>query len=1255
MDRQQRQPQQFDTSRRSLKRGAKSRVSARSNAAVKNVQGGWLRGTAKFCGLSLIPFVMIVLLSVGLLYFRLLQGPVSLTFLADSVEQGINSELAGLDASIDDIVVTLTDSGALEFRLENLRFAEKDGDLVVAAPQAAMELSYAALWSLRATPARVELIEPRLFMSYSEQSGLSFRFSPDAQVDALSGKLSDSVVAPSPIPARRTWPGAEAVAGLPEVSEQSIDFSSLVASVSERVRSSGGASSYLRAIGLRDATVVLDTGGQASVWRVPRLSVDLDHHDGGSIISGAARISSEGHIWTLSFLAEDAKGNTGLSLTTSIEGLVPRWLGNALPQLAALKQFDFPISGDGRVDFAQNGDVTGGDLSIGIGEGRVDLAGFPDVPFAVDSGQFNFKYEPADRRLVLASSNLVWRDSSLTLAGSVARVPADNENEGPNGPGAEDWRFELTAEQGILGASEFGIPPLPVDKWQAVGLLAPGRGLLTLERFEIEAGGGEVSLTGQIATGETGYGTQFEAEISAMPLATMKVLWPRGMAEDARLWVGHRAQEGVLSGGTYRYSNGRFLSGAQPGNQEAYRMTMAATLEGAEITPLEGLAPVRLSRALVRLENEVLEVIVPEGALAVTADQQLSLKAGRFTVGDLYSTSAAIAEVEFAVDAKVGTILSLLEMPALEHIGRPEGLPEGISGDVAGNVTLRFPLLEDLNASDVKIQAKARLNEGRAEDLLGEYDLKGATIDFDLSETAVDAKGEVLIEGVLAQLNWQRIFAASEGQQPPIRVTATLDEADRRQLGLDLGEALHGDVAVEVTVQSHPDRASDVRLRADLTNADVAIEEIAWRKPTGRSAFLECDVVQDAAGRRELKNFRLEGDDLSVEGSIELGKTKQVVGFSFPKFWLNLVTRLEVTGKLSTKNIWNVRASGPTYDGRAFFRTLYSIPGARTQSERESKQTGIDLTAQIDNVLGFGDVNLRGMKLKLSERNGHLTDLDASGTLSGGQPLKVELRNTQSRRRQLLAKSTDAGEVFKLVGFYPNMTDGAMRLEVNLDGRGPAQKTGTLWVDDFKILGDPIISEVVGSADTTTPSIDGGRSAKRRMVRQVFQFEQMRAPFSVGYGQFVLEDAHLRGPLQGATIRGKVDYGRQVLELGGTYVPLQGLNNAFGAIPLLGELLSGPRQEGIFGVTYAIQGSMENPQVVVHPLSMIAPGIFREMFQMTPQSPTVQPRQGGRRDFIDPESGVRNSSSPAAAVRGGSGSTKIGADGWSSEAVPAKQ
>ena len=135
----------------------------------------------------------------------------------------------------------------------------------------------------------------------------------------------------------------------------------------------------------------------------------------------------------------------------------------------------------------------------------------------------------------------------------------------------------------------------------------------------------------------------------------------------------------------------------------------------------------------------------------------------------------------------------------------------------------------------------------------------------------------------------------------------------------------------------------------------------------------------------------------------------------------------------------------------------------------------------------------------------------------------------------------------------------------------------------------------------------------------------MRVPFSVGYGQFVMEESYLRGPMLGASIRGKVDFKMRRVNLGGTYVPLQGLNGALCEIPMFGPIIAGPKCEGLSGMTFAIQGPMDQPQVIVNPLSMLAPGIFRDIFQMTqPRPEGAAPRRGAEPDSGDDS--VRTSS-----------------------------
>ncbi len=99
------------------------------------------------------------------------------------------------------------------------------------------------------------------------------------------------------------------------------------------------------------------------------------------------------------------------------------------------------------------------------------------------------------------------------------------------------------------------------------------------------------------------------------------------------------------------------------------------------------------------------------------------------------------------------------------------------------------------------------------------------------------------------------------------------------------------------------------------------------------------------------------------------------------------------------------------------------------------------------------------------------------------------------------------------------------------------------------------------------------------------------------------------GPVLSATLRGTLDYRRRLVNLGGTYTPLSGLNRVLSNVPLFGEVLTGPRREGVVAMTFAIQGPMTNPQVIPNPLSLMTPGFLREIFQMAPNNPTVTPER----------------------------------------------
>jgi hypothetical protein len=68
----------------------------------------------------------------------------------------------------------------------------------------------------------------------------------------------------------------------------------------------------------------------------------------------------------------------------------------------------------------------------------------------------------------------------------------------------------------------------------------------------------------------------------------------------------------------------------------------------------------------------------------------------------------------------------------------------------------------------------------------------------------------------------------------------------------------------------------------------------------------------------------------------------------------------------------------------------------------------------------------------------------------------------------------------------------------------------------------------------------------------------------------------------------------------GTFMPAYGVNRLFGELPLIGALLGNGRDRGLIGITFRMTGKTESPLLAVNPLSVIAPGVFRSIFEYRP-------------------------------------------------------
>lgn len=1175
-------------------------------APARLLGGRYVRMALSMCRFVMytgIPLIMLGLMACGILYVRLRHGPITVDSVVPPIENGINAELVTYKVKIDGAELRLGDRGELEFRLRDIAVKEDDGDVVASAPLAAVSISTAALWKLRIVPSRVELIDPTVNLVYTEEAGFALEVKAGA---VKSVKRGDRLNADAP---RDTT----------QVQGKQINLAKLLSDTSQRARKRLGSTSYLTEFALKNATVALNYAGQKSAWQVPEASVDFNHAKRRSVISAQALVSSPRGPWSLTVLTDETEKIDRLQIKASIRDLVPSALSGAAPPLELLKTISAPVSGDATIELSTSGNVEKSDFDLEIGAGQVV---HPELkrPFEIQAGLLHLSFDGAARTWTMAPSPFKWADGSVQLSASAKDIAT--------GGAPPSWAFAVDGNAASISAAEFEAPPISLDELYVRGTIVPRTGHLDLTDVKVKGGGGEIAVVGQMDIGTNGLNASIETNVSPMPLLTVKTLWPAAIAPGARRWIGEHITAGSFKGGALTYRSGTFVTVPNKPDPGKNVQQIDATFEISDLafTPLTGGPQVIAPRALVQIVNNNLELNMPDAVAQTAANRTFPLKAGRMTTNDVVN-ERTLAEISFGAAGPLGSFLETVEQLPVGAVRDASPLPKAGDGKIDAQFKIKLPLIPRLDDGDVTVEGKAKITDGKFGKIGGQFDVQGFTLALNLTETAIDAKGDLLVNGVPAKVTGQRVFGTASDQQPPFVISAKLDDSDRSQLGLDINDLVSGVVPVEISMRKNGQPDPVIHVKADLTNAGLAIDQVAWRKAPGRPAAIEADVVNGKTYKTELQNVKITGDDISAEGWLGIGPDNKMREFHFPAFALNVVSRLEVQGLLGPDDIWNVKAIGPTFDGRDVLKSLLSVGDSAPRNASGPKTSaGSDLAVEINNVIGGGDVSMRAFKMKLSSRAGKLSALDARGTIEGGAPF-AGLLDTAGGQRILKVDAGDAGQLMKLMDFYPNMQNGRLRLEVDLDGKGTAEKTGKLWVDRFRVLGDPIVSEVVSSADQGRPAI----SDRKRVTREVFDFDEMHARFQTGYGQFVLNSAQLTGPTMGGLLKGKVDFKLQKINLGGTYIPAQGLNGALGGIPLLGQLLSGADGEGIFGITFAVQGSTSNPQVLVNPLSLLTPGILRGMMELTPADPQIHAREE-RTPAKAVEQRVRASSAPAGAT-----------------------
>jgi hypothetical protein len=506
--------------------------------------------------------------------------------------------------------------------------------------------------------------------------------------------------------------------------------------------------------------------------------------------------------------------------------------------------------------------------------------------------------------------------------------------------------------------------------------------------------------------------------------------------------------------------------------------------------------------------------------------------------------------------------------------------PNSSKGTVSALVTLGLPIKKELTKADTTYSITADLGGFAADKLVMNQKLEANTLKVVANNQGYQVKGDVKINGQPAQLDYRK---PTDGDAD-IKLTATLDDASRARLGLDLGPAVSGAIPIKVTGKIGTD--SRVGIDADLTALKLDNILPGWVKLPGKSTHATFNVVQKPNSTR-FEDIVIEGGGgVSIKGSLEVDQSGELMNANFPTYSPSEGDKASLKADRNADGVMKVTMRGDVFDGRGFLKSAMASKEADPKSK--TKNLDFDLDLKLGIVAGFGGEAMRGVDLKIVRRNGTVKNFTLSGKVGHETPLTADMRaRTPGGREVIYLETNDAGAFLRFTDTYSKVVGGQLALAMDPPTTEPRASEGLVNVRDFTIKGEAALDRIASGGANGAPN---GVS-----------FSRLRAEFSRQNGMWTIRDGVVKGPLVGGTIKGTIDYPGNTVNMSGTFVPMYGLNNMFGQIPIVGLIIGGGSDEGLIGVTYALVGTPGQPQLRVNPISAMAPGVFRKIFEFNQQ------------------------------------------------------
>lgn len=1134
----------------------------------------------------------LLLVAVLGLWWRLSSGPIQLDvftpWLVSAIEENFGSRE---HVEVGGTQFERTENGGAAVRLRDIVVRDPDGAVVASAPKAEVRVSGMSLLSghMRAESlnlvgaemaVRIERDGEVTVFAGANKHPIATATMPIGNGGALStiqsGRQDKGASAPGAANTPSAAPIARSRPVPPHPASESI---AALLSWLDGIGETGLDGHDLRELGLKNGNLTVNDERTGKRWSFQDISLSLERPHGGGVVVTIGSENAE-HPWALTAsIKPTQKGYRSIALEARQVSASDLLLATRLDD--GTLQTNLPLSASLRGEIGPDGVPQSLAGRIVADAGYLSDSNDADGRIDLDHAEFKINWDAANRVLTVPFQIL----SGGNRITSMGQVEAPAEAQG-------QWAFKIGGGTVLLNApsAPSGAPsePLILNRITVNGHFNPVKHRIAVDGGDFGNNDVGVAFSGVADYSSGDLHLAAGAAANRMSADALKRIWPVFVAPKVRDWFVEHLGNGNVERLVIAVNAplNTLKASGPPIPDDGLSVDAFAT--NCVIRPVQGLPALHDADLTVHIVGRNAQIALGKAGADLPSGRKLVLSSGLFEVPDT-APHEPPARVHFKLD---GQVAAAAELVALDRLRDASGGvpfdPATVRGTMSALVSLAMPLKPDLPPGSTSYAITVDATNFSADRMIMGQRVDAALLKASANNQGFALRGDVKIGGAPATLEYRKMRADAEAD---IHIRGMLDETMRNNLGLDPSNSISGGIPINVTgkVGTSSERDGRFAIEADLTSTQIDGFLPGWVKPPGKPARATFTLTTKPQSIR-IDDLVIEGAGGGVKGTIELDGSGELLSANFPYYGFSDGDRTSLKVERTSEGALRVTMRGDAYDGRGFVKTLTGGPSAPQSGKRQAPDVDIDM--RLGAVVGFNGEALRSLELKMSRRNGEVRSLAVNAKIGRGGVLTAGLRSQAGARQVVNLETTDAGALFRFTDVYSRMTGGQMAMAMDPPSASNPTQLGAMNVRNFSVHDESQLERAVANG-TQVP-------------RNNMDFSSMKIEFVRTPGRIALRDGVVRGPVLGGTIDGFIDYTHDEVHLRGTLIPLYGANNLLGQLPVVGLFLGGEK-EGLVGVTYEVVGRPGTPVLHVNPLSALAPGLLRKVFEFPAASPFSPP------------------------------------------------